>query len=130
MLLEHARVSINCGACLTPLFCVYTFLVAFLWIQQHTRVCYCGPRVPAAASVAACFGCLVSMFELRAGTMSGFLLGKFCPNDGVSCGEADPGPQIAGYRCQGHMMWLIITFLTCLSPFGILIFQVTSSDTG
>ncbi|DBA82751.1 hypothetical protein WJX77_005919 [Trebouxia sp. C0004] len=57
------------------------------------------------------------------GTASGYLLGRFCPNDGVSCGEPDPGPQTAGYHCQGHMLWLIITLLTCMSPFGILIFQ-------
>ncbi|KAL0037389.1 hypothetical protein WJX79_005661 [Trebouxia sp. C0005] len=57
------------------------------------------------------------------GTASGYLLGRFCPNDGVNCGEPNPGPQIAGYHCQGHMLWLIITLLTCMSPFGILLFQ-------
>lgn len=57
------------------------------------------------------------------GTASGYLLGKFCPNDGVNCGEPNPGPQIMGYHCQGHMLWLIITLLTCMSPVGILIFQ-------
>ncbi|DBB09683.1 hypothetical protein WJX82_003832 [Trebouxia sp. C0006] len=57
------------------------------------------------------------------GTASGYLLGRFCPNDGVSCAEPDPGPQTAGYHCRGHMLWLIITLLTCMSPFGILISQ-------
>ncbi|KAL3157900.1 hypothetical protein ABBQ32_012309 [Trebouxia sp. C0010 RCD-2024] len=57
------------------------------------------------------------------GTASGYLLGKFCPNDGVSCGEATPGSQTPGYQCHGHMLWLIITLLTCMSPFGILLFQ-------
>ena len=59
-----------------------------------------------------------------AGTASGYLLGKFCPNDGVNCGEATPGSQIPGYQCRGHVLWLIITLLTCMSPFGILLFQV------
>lgn len=57
------------------------------------------------------------------GTASGYLLGQFCPNDGVNCGEADPGRQTPGYQCHGHTLWLIITLLTCMSPFGILIFQ-------
>ena len=61
-----------------------------------------------------------------AGTASGYLLGKFCPNDGVNCGEASPGSQTPGYQCHGHMLWLIITLLTCMSPFGILLFQVSS----
>ena len=68
-------------------------------------------------------------FAVHVGTASGYLLGRFCPNDGVSCAEPDPGPQTAGYHCRGHMLWLIITLLTCMSPFGILISQVrTASD--
>lgn len=67
---------------------------------------------------------MLTLALLYAGTASGYLLGKFCPNDGVHCGEADPGSQTLGYRCQGHMLWLIITLLTCMSPFGILVFQV------
>ena len=62
--------------------------------------------------------------EIAPDTASGYLLGQFCPNDGVNCGEADPGRQIPGYQCHGHTLWLIITLLTCMSPFGILIFQV------
>ena len=68
---------------------------------------------------------LLTMLVL-AGTASGYLLGKFCPNDGVNCGEASPGSQTPGYQCHGHMLWLIITLLTCMSPFGILLFQVSS----
>ena len=65
---------------------------------------------------------------VHVGTASGYLLGRFCPNDGVSCAEPHPGPQTAGYRCQGHMLWLIITLLTCMSPFGILVFQVSAAS--
>ncbi len=65
---------------------------------------------------------------VHVGTASGYLLGRFCPNDGVSCAELDPGPQTAGYHCQGHMLWLIITLLTCMSPFGILILQVSAAS--
>ena len=59
-----------------------------------------------------------------AGTASGFLLGKFCANDGVNCEDPHPRPPPAGYHCQGHILWLIVTLLTCMSPFGILLFRV------
>ncbi|KAL3153143.1 hypothetical protein ABBQ38_012160 [Trebouxia sp. C0009 RCD-2024] len=71
---------------------------------------------PAMASASLFLGKFVT------GTASGYLLGKFCPNDGVNCGEASPGFQTPGYQCHGHILWLN-TVLTCMSPLGTLLFQ-------